>query len=168
MKFDPDPTPRRPPTPAESREIESILLHFGGGEDRERVYSLLNGQLSLIYGRASSLVQVASVVITVTGFSGRIIADTSTLAQVLVIGGVSMVSLAAASALVFVLPVKWITATMHLPLRAWMLVVLRRRDAKVRAIKFATGLLIIGMVLYIAAIGLMLADPAAAELTRVR
>ncbi len=161
-------TRRRDATPGEAREIDSIVAHFGGGEDRERIHALLNGQLSLVYGRATSLVQIASVVITVTGFSGRIIADTSRVAQVLVIGGVSTVSLAAASALFFVLPVRWITLSMHLPLRDWILTVIRRRDAKVRAIQFATGLLIIGMVLYIAAIALMLADPGAAELKRVR
>ncbi len=168
MSPDPDSPTKRPPSPAEAREIESILAHFGPEDNRARIYELLNGQLSLIYGRATSLVQIASVVITVTGFSGRIIADTSPIAQALVIGGVSMVSLAAAAALVFVLPVRWITLSMHLPVRAWVLGVVRRRELKVRAIKVATGLLIVGMVMYIAAIALMLADPAAAELTRVR
>lgn len=156
------------PHPSEAREIESIIANFGGEESPERLYALLHDQLSLIYGRATSLVQIASVVITVTGFSGRIIADTNKLAQALIIGGVTLVALAAAVAFAFVLPVRWITLSMHRPVREWMLLAIRRRDLKVRAIKAATGILILGMAFYIAAVSIMLANPELTELQRVR
>lgn len=112
--------------------------------------------------------QLAGVVITVTGFSGRIIADTSSAAQNLIVFGLALVAAAACLALGFVMPIRWVSVYMHLPVEDWVLVTLRRRERKARAIRVATAVLVLGMIAYMSAIGMMLLHPEAAELKRVR
>src|SRR5688572_12322657 len=82
-----------PPTAVEEREVQAILDAFPSPlpHDRSTVYRLLDAQLTVLHARAQSLIQLAGVVITVTGFSGRIIADTNPAAQSLIVGGVVLV-----------------------------------------------------------------------------
>lgn len=157
-----------PPVPEESSEVQAILRHFSTPNGTGAVYQLLDAQLGVLHGRAQSLMQLSGVVITVTGFSGRIIADTSRAAQILVVSGVGLVALAAALALIFVSPIRWVSADLSLPVEDWVLVTLRRRNRKSRAIRGATMVLILGMTVYLIAIALMLLHPEAAELKRVR
>lgn len=153
----------------EQREIDALLRHFGNGDDaRPIIYKVLDNQLSVLHGRAQSLVQVAGVVITVTGFSGRIIADTNTVAQSLIVFGLIFVSLAAALALIFVMPIRWVSSYLHLPMDQWILVTLRRRQKKSRAVRVASAILVFGMLLYIGSIAIMLMNPQATELKLVR
>ncbi len=157
-----------PPVPDESREVHAILRNFSSPDGSIAVYQLLDGQLGVLHGRAQSLMQLAGVVITVTGFSGRIIADTSRAAQVLIVSGVSLVALAAALALIFVSPIRWVSADLSLPVEDWVLVTIRRRNRKSRAIRGATLVLILGMAFYLVAIALMLLHPEVVELKRIR
>jgi hypothetical protein len=158
------------PSAREEREVQAIINGFNGSSphDRSVIYTLLDGQLSVLHGRAQSLMQLAGVVITVTGFSGRIIADTNSAAQTLIVFGVIMVALAASLALGFVMPIRWVSTYMHLPVEEWVLVTLRRRERKSRAIRIATAVLVLGMIFYISAIAMMLMLPQAAELKRIR
>lgn len=154
--------------PEEVREAEALLARLGGREEFLAVYQLLDAQLGTIHSRAQSLMQLAGVVITVTGFSGRIIADTSNVAQLFIVSGVALVAGAAGVALVFVTPVRWMSRDLHLPDHQWVVATLRRRNRKSRAVLAASALLVLGITLYMVAIALMLLHPEAAELKRVR
>lgn len=156
-----------PPTDAERVEIAAIIKCFGAAEHL-RLYQLVEGQLAVIHARAVSLMQLSGVVVTVTGFSGRIIADTNDTAQALIVSGVALVGLAAVVSLLFVMPIRWLTTAMHLETEAWLLWCLRRRAKKTRAFRIATGILVVGMVLYLTAIAIMLFNPEATELLKVR
>ena len=160
--------PTDPPDELEREEISAIIQHFGGTENRATIYELIDAQLTVIHGRAQSLMQVAGVVVTVTGFSGRIIADTSPAAQNLIVSGLTLVAIAAAIALLFVMPIRWMTCYLHLPIEEWILVGIRRRRKKSRAIRISSAILVVGMILYVAAIAMMLLHPEAAELKKVR
>jgi len=162
-------TDHPPASARETEEISAILKTFSSpGERTQDIYGLLENQFIVVYSRAQSLIQVAGVVITVTGFSGRIIADTNVLAQALLIGGLSLVASAAAMTLLLVMPIRWMSMDLHLPLEEWLLMTIRRRQKKTRAFRMASIVAVVGMALYIAAIAIMLADPTAAELRRVR
>lgn len=155
------------PTPEEAAEIEAVMKHFGQ-DGLAGVCRLINEQLTTLHQRAQSLIGLASVVITVTGFSGRIIADTNLLAQSLIVLALIFVGLGAAFTLMRVMPIRWVTSYLHLPPREWLLVALRRRTRKSQALRVAGMLMVIGMLLYLAAIAMMLLNPEATELTRVR
>ena len=156
------------PTRAEQREIEAIVRHFGGSEGRARIYDFIDGQLNVLHTRAQSLIQIAGVVITVTGFSGRIIADTSKSAQTLIVSGLALVSIAAGIALMFVMPIRWLSSYLHLPMEDWLLTALRRRRKKNRAFRVASIIIVVGMIFYVAAVAMMLLHPEVTELKQVR
>ncbi len=158
----------KPCTEKERIEIDSILQEFGGLDGMREIYRLIEGQHTVVHTRAQSLIQLSGVIITVTGFSGRIIADTNTMAQVFIITGLVFVLAAAAIAILRVLPIRWMSSYMHLEMSDWLLVALRRRERKSRAFTIASYLLIVGMVFYIAAIAIMLLNPELTELHRTR
>ncbi len=153
---------------AERVEVQTIIKHFGADGGNASLHNFIDAQLSVLHGRAQSLLQMAGVVITVTGFSGRIIADTSRTAQALIIGGVALVAVAAIIALLFVMPIKWLSSYMHLSQEEFLLTAIRRRSKKDHAFRTASAVLICGMALYVASIALMLFYPEATELTKVR
>jgi hypothetical protein len=155
-------------TEAERTEIEHLCASFSNGEDLSPIYQLLDNQLSVLHTRALALVQLAGVIITVTGFSGRIIADTNVMAQFLLVLGLSLVVVAASIAIGFVMPVRWISTYLHLETEKWMAVAIRRRNRKTKAFRVASIILLFGMTFYIGSISIMLLDPEAAELQRVR
>jgi hypothetical protein len=157
--------PEAPPNRRERREMECIKSTFTGQGD---IYRLLNEQLNTIHMRAAAIITIVGVVVTVTGFSGRLIAGTSTLAQWLIVSGLAFTILAGATTLFFVMPVRWITTYMAIGLDQWMLVAIRRRDRKTRAHRVATVLLILGIALYGSSIALMLLNPFAYEVANAR
>jgi hypothetical protein len=57
---------------------------------------------------------------------------------------------------------------MDLPQDQWLLIAIRRRNQKSRTFTLASVIFILGLALYIASISIMLANPEAAELNRVR
>ncbi|MBX7244773.1 MAG: hypothetical protein K1X53_04700 [Candidatus Sumerlaeaceae bacterium] len=153
----------------ETREVRAIIDNFSDDEaGRHAINELLDKQLTVLHGRAQSLIQMAGVVITVTGFSGRIIADTSVISQLLIIGGLALVCIAAAITILWVMPIKWMSSYLHLPVQEYVLLSLRLRDRKGRAFTLASAVLILGMLLYVCAISYMLLHPQAAELHKVR
>ncbi|HNM45866.1 hypothetical protein IT571_00090 [Candidatus Sumerlaeota bacterium] len=161
--------PIKPPTPEEQREMDSLHRHFGGGENGlQKIYAVVESQHGIVHQRAQSLIQLAGVVVTVTGFSGRIIADTNLTAQILIVVGLSLVVLAAGIALLRVMPIKWMSSYMHLDERDWLVTALRRRELKSRAFALASVILMIGMICYVSSISIMLMNPWAAELQKVR
>jgi hypothetical protein len=144
-------------------EVRRLTELFG--EENPRLFvEMLERQFTILHTRAQVLLGLAGVVITTTGFSGRLIAGTSALAQGLVIAGVALVLVAATLVAAKVLPIRWLT---HIPgddYRAWMLNVVRYRDMKTRAYQLSIWLLIAGLGFYVGAVGLMLVAPRAFDL----
>lgn len=156
------PKPHQPQPPAtieEHLEVECIRERILRNDSYKDAYELINEQLNAIHLRATGSITIAGVVITVTGFSGRTIAGTSLLAQVLVVSGLLMCVLAAAITMLFVTPVRWMTSYMHLDTEQWLLAAIRRRNLKTRAHRLAVVVLVIGITLYGLAICQMLFFP---------
>lgn len=160
--------PADEPTAEESREIESIMRIYIADGDPRQAYSLINDQLNTIHTRATAILTVVGAVVTVTGFSGRLIAATLPAAQALVIIGLFMSMAAGAITLVRVMHVRWISTYMYLPPRQWLLVAIRRRDTKTRAIRLAASVLVVGLMLYAIAISLLLVNPHGADILGAR
>lgn len=138
-------------------EIEYMIRLFG--DDAKGLYAVLERQFSVLMTRAQVLMGLCGVVITTTGFSGRIIAGTSVLAQWLIISGISL-TLAAAAVVVFgVLPLRWLTQQGGDSTEAWLAESLRYRDTKLRHYRVGVVLMLAGLAVYVGAIALMLAHP---------
>ena len=124
--------------------------------DALRAFEMVQGQLGVLVLRTQVMLSLSGIVITVTGFSGRAIAQTSALARGCIVAGLFIVLAAAAVAVAGVLRLRWLTQS----LVADPLVTLRRgleiRDRKSRFLSLALALFVAGFSLYCAAVAQLL------------
>ncbi|NOZ60374.1 MAG: hypothetical protein GXO74_01695 [Calditrichaeota bacterium] len=118
--------------------------------------NILEGQLNVLHLRAQVLMSLAGIVITVTGFSGRSIAGTSLIAQILIIAGLATVLTSAVWVFLKVMTVKWLTAENFAEPQKTLIKIIERRNRKTRAFVNGGKILCFGLFLYAAAFALML------------
>lgn len=140
-----------------SAECERIIREYNGRF--EPIMVMLERQFAVLHNRAQVLLTLCGIVISTTGFSGRIIAGTNSLAQVLIIGGVGLVLIAAVVVSWGVLHLRWLTLQPGDTVDQWLAVSLSYRDFKTTAYRVSLVVLLIGLTLYCGAIAVMLANP---------
>jgi hypothetical protein len=126
------------------------------GRDAAKIMGQLQSQLSILANRAQTLLSLAGITITVTGFSGAAIARSGRLAAVLLVAGLLIVLAAAAIAINGILRVRWTTSLPPCPLDDAVRATLEVRDLKTRRYDLALRLLVIGLTLYVSSIALLL------------
>ncbi len=139
-------------------ECDRIVQEVGGGR-MEPIMAMLERQFTVLHNRTQVVLGLCGVIITTTGFSGRIIAGTNIVAQVLIINSVALVLLAAAVVVWSVLHLRWLTQQPGESVYAWLMTVLAYRDRKTDAYRVGITLLLVGLALYVAAIAIMLMYP---------
>jgi hypothetical protein len=145
-------------TPAEVREEAEQLLRVAGGE--LEAYHMLERQLGVLVLRTQVVLSLSGIVITVTGFSGRAIAETSELARGCIAAGIGVVLLAAVTAIFGVLRLRWLSQTLGPDALANVIAGLTVRNDKSRYLAAALVLFCIGFTFYVVAIvQLLLATP---------
>ncbi len=141
------------------KEAEYICKITDG--DLLKIHSILDHQLSVLQSRAQVLVSIAGIVITVTGFSGRIIAGTHIVSQILVISGLLTVLASAVYILAKVMRIRWITGIMKDSddSQESLMKILEMRNMKNYAFRIGSIILFVGLVFYCVAISIMLMNP---------
>ena len=124
--------------------------------DPVKAYELVQAQLSVLVLRTQVMLSLSGIVITVTGFSGRTIAQTSELARNLVASGIVIVLGAAGVAIGGVLRLKWLTQQLTDDTEQTLVKMLGMRDQKARYLNAALMLFMVGFACYCVAIALML------------
>ncbi len=136
-------------------------------DEAERIHRLVAGaarpafdvverQLAVLVLRTQVMLSLSGIVITVTGFSGRAIAETSPLARILVATGILVVLASAATAIGGVLRLRWLTQSIEDDVLAMLRRMLAERDRKARFLGVALVLFVGGFACYCVAIALML------------
>ena len=138
----------------EAKEI--LALHQG---NRLGALALVQEQLNTIYARSQVLVSLASVILTVTGFSGRLIAGTSAWAQGFLIAGLVIVLTSAVFIFLRIMTIRWLTKDLGLPLEKHIVSALTTRDRKTKAVREGGMILFLGLSLYLVAVTIMLLNP---------
>lgn len=138
-------------------EANKILLLTN--QDMLKALELLEKQLNTLHARAQVLMSLAGIVVTVTGFSGRLIAATSLISQILVIAGLVTVLISAIWVFAQVMGVKWVTAGLTENHSESLERIIERRNRKTRAYSRGGVMLCIGLILYSIAFGMMLVKP---------
>jgi len=118
------------PCLSRTEEADRILALYG--DDLPAVMTMLERQFVVLHNRAQVLLTLCGIVISTTGFSGRIIAGTNALAQVLIVGGVALVLLSAAIVVWGVLHLRWLTMQVGADTRSWHLLPGRLVVARLR------------------------------------
>lgn len=139
---------------AQRDEVSRILALTKG--DTEKAYGVVERQLSVLVLRTQVMLSLSGIVITVTGFSGRAIAQTSELARVLVSAGILIVLGAAGTAIGGVLRLRWLTQELRDDVRETLDRMLEIRDTKSRFLSVALVLFLVGFSCYCVAIAQML------------
>ena len=136
-------------------EVKRIMTLTRG--DPVKAYELIQQQLSVLVLRTQVMLSLSGIVITVTGFSGRTIAQTSELARNLVATGIMVVLGAAGVAIGGVLRLKWLTQEMTDDTEQTLHRMLDMRDQKARYLNASLLIFMVGFACYCIAIALMLA-----------
>lgn len=142
-------------TTAAQRDEVSRILALTKDDPRE-AYGVVERQLSVLVLRTQVMLSLSGIVITVTGFSGRAIAQTNDLARVLVSAGILIVLAAAATGIGGVLRLRWLTQELTDDTRETLTRMLEIRDTKSRFLSVALVLFLVGFGCYCVAIAQML------------
>ncbi len=146
--------------PASARHTEAQkILQIYGRDDVRSVMELIERQFMVLHHRSQVLLGLSGIVITTTGFSGRLIAGTNALAQGLIISGVALVMAAATVVCYGVLHLRWLTQHPGGQIEQWLDHTLAYRDRKTRFYRVAIVLTVLGLGLYVASIFVMLLRP---------
>lgn len=135
-------------------EARAILELCGG--DRLRAFEMVQSQLSVLVLRTQVMLSLSGIVITVTGFSGRAIAETSVLARASIVAGLVLVLAAAAVSVWGVLRLKWLTQTIAEDPLEMLRAAIAVRDRKSLFLKIALSLFVLGFTLYVVAVAQLL------------
>jgi Zn-dependent protease with chaperone function len=120
-------------------------------------------QLNTIYTRAQVLLSLAGMVVTVTGFSGRLIAGSSSVAQAFLVAGLFVSLSSAIWVFLRVMGVRWVTVFLDEDADYALQETIIRRDRKTKSYQIGGIILCIGLILYCISIALMLLDPVAIQ-----
>lgn len=145
-------TARRATSPEEEADHLLGLYDSQAGP----IMTVLNGQLNNLASRAQTLLQLAGLTITVTGFSGASIAHSGPVAALLVVSGLVVVLVAASLSMGGILSIRWMTQLAPTTLRETIINAIEMRDAKTRTFGRSLALLIVGLALYIGSVALLL------------
>jgi hypothetical protein len=140
-------------------EESARILRAYGDAGFPDIMAMLERQFTVLHNRAQVLIGLCGIIISTTGFSGRLIAGTNVFAQGLVIAGVALVLLAAAVVCWGVLHLRWLTMQTGRTTAEWLDTTLRYRDTKTSAYRVGLMLMLLGLALYAAAIAIMLLNP---------
>ena len=138
-----------------AREEAERILNLSRG-DALKAYEMVERQLSVLVLRTQVMLSLSGIVITVTGFSGRAIAQTSNLARWSIASGILVVLASAASAIWGVLRLEWLTHTIDADPVAMLTRGIEMRNSKSRFLRVALVLFICGFSLYCFAIAQLL------------
>ena len=121
------------------------------------------------FDRALAATQAhVGIIVTTTGFSGRIIAGTNRTAQVLIVAGVSLAMISALLVVSGVLHLRWLTQQPGDLVQPWLETCLEYRDRKTNFYRVGIIFLLMGIALYVVAIAVMLMNPSVGALPMAR
>lgn len=146
-------------TPEIKAEAATILELCHG--DLLAALKIAESQLNIVYTRAQVLMSLAGMVVTVTGFSGRLIAGSSLAAQIFIVAGLLVSLSSAAWVFARIMRVQWVTTLASKDKEHALEQALYRRNRKTSAYSTGGTLLFVGLLLYAISIALMLIDPVA-------
>jgi hypothetical protein len=144
--------------PPRQEEIDRIIQIYGR-DDVRSVMEAVERQFMVLHHRSQVLLALSGIVVTTTGFSGRLIAGTNELAQWLIISGVALVMAAAATVCYGVLHLRWLTEHPGTNIEEWLDVILAYRDRKTRFYRVGIIMTMIGLALYVGSMFVMLWRP---------
>jgi hypothetical protein len=129
-------------------ELE-FMKEIHGAADYAKLFAAVKDSFSLIQTRAQMLLGLATICLTITGFSGPRMAQSNAYSRFFIAFGLTFVLASVIAIVVGPLRLRWITAWRAGSLDETLLENLKRRDFKTRFYRLATLLLLIGLTGYL-------------------
>ncbi|WP_372846290.1 hypothetical protein [Pontiella sp.] len=119
------------------------------GADHSKLFGVLREAFTLLQTRAQMLLGLATICLTITGFSGPRMAQSNGVSRFFIGFGLIFVLAAVAAVLVGPLRFRWVTAWRADTMDETLIENIRRRDSKTRWYRVATFLLLVGLTGYL-------------------
>ena len=133
------------------QEEADFLLQMHGPDGLPECLRVLSAQFVVLQTRSQFLLTLATIVLTITGFSGPRIAASGVFAKVAMAGGLGLV-LIGILALLLNLRIRWLTQFKAADARATLIEIVVYRNGKRQAYALIITLLMLGLASYVAAV----------------
>lgn len=119
------------------------------GEDSGKLFSVMREAFAILQTRSQMLLGLATICLTITGFSGPRMAASNVFSRFFIGFGLSFVLAAVIAVVAGPLRFRWTTAWKAESLDETLIENIRRRDSKTRLYRLATFLLLTGLTGYL-------------------
>ena len=133
-------------TPEE--EVE-FLKEIHGADNHENLFGAVKDAFALLQMRSQMLLGLATICLTITGFSGPRMAQSNSFSRFFIGFGLSFVLASIIAIVAGPLRLQWMTAWKAGSLDETLVQNIRRRDSKTRLYRIATALLLAGLTGYL-------------------
>ncbi|GEM_PF-1134189 len=133
-----------------TEEATELLRIYSG--DMTRCLDLLNGQFGVIQGRSQLLLTLGTVALTITGFSGPKIAESSAFSRYSMTAGILLVLIAMILTLIGTLGIRWTTQFKAATPLETLTEIITYRNRKTRFYVAEIVFLVIGLSFYVASV----------------
>jgi hypothetical protein len=141
-------TPRLTP----EEEADHLLRIFGGEGHLSSCLEFLRNQFNVIQARSQLLLTLATIALTITGFSGPKIAQSGPFARYSMAIGIAFVLAALVFLLLGGLRIHWISQFLTKDSRQVLVNIIRHRDTRTRVYVIVLTLLVVGLANYVASV----------------
>ena len=144
--------------PSPPEEAAQLIELYGGVERLPACIEVISKQFIVLQSRSQLLLTLATITLTITGFSGPKIAASGAFARCAMASGLLFVLLAVVI-LLGTLRIRWLTQFSGASAQATVTAILEYRNRKTRWYLLELGLLVIGLACYVSAVIYFLLDP---------
>jgi hypothetical protein len=134
------------------QEAEHLLTLYEGPSQLARCMEFLRHHFDVIQGRSQLLLTLATIALTITGFSGPKIAESGPFARQAMVVGIGFVLAAIVLLLLGGLRIQWTTQLMESDPRQTLIRIISYRNRKTLYYFWELGLLVIGLISYVASV----------------
>jgi hypothetical protein len=136
-------------TPAE--ELEYLKTIYGDNQ-AEKLFTLLTDSFNVIQNRAQMLLSLITITLTITGFSGPRIAESSLFARLSIAIGLGFVLLSALILMAGPLRLNWCTRSRSKSLDQSLIKLIEQRNFRTERYHLASIALVVGLIGYVTSV----------------
>ena len=134
------------------RKELDFLKALHGADNYSRLFTVLIGHFEVLQSRSQLLLSLIAICLTVTGFSGPLIARSGAIARGLLVFGLSFVLLSALVLVLGPLQLRWGTQRSAESLDDSLVGLIQRRNARTVKYHVASGILVVGLTGYVSSL----------------
>jgi hypothetical protein len=134
-----------------NEELEYLKTIYGDNQ-AEKLFSLLTDSFNVIQNRAQMLLSLITITLTITGFSGAKIAESSLFARLSIAFGLGFVLLSALILMAGPLRLNWCTRSRSKSLDQSLIKLIEQRNFRTERYHQASIALVIGLIGYVSSV----------------